>query len=272
MSHNLTEATTWDTPVAVPDDGDAADVASVNPSPFQKVANRTAFLNALVEGTFLGAWEVFANVEPGSMKIAVSALDALAAGNLLGAAGTPTAVTGTGLTNNKWYFLYGYVDTGVIKLELTTTVPDTARVFKSGDTSRVYLGSARSDGAGALFPFRAVRRASRYRVSATSSGNLQMLSSGSATTFTDVDLSTRVPPTARYVSLRAILVTGAVADDGYIRTKGDTTQQELVFGANIANWVFQREFEIETDSAQFVQYKVGDAGSDLDLYVVGYRE
>lgn len=120
--------------------------------------------------------------------------------------GTAT-VTLSSPTANTFYHLYGYdAGGGIMALEASTTPPDvpylgTARC-KTGDTTRRYLISGRTNASSVLRPGKHTRPAEMgNRVmldAATAAGSipLTLLSLFTATTSTTVDLSAVLPVTA----------------------------------------------------------------------------
>lgn len=53
----------------------------------------------------------------------------------------PLTVTPMGLVNNTIYYLYLSVNAGVYAIEVTTTVPDAKKIFKTGTETHKYLGA-----------------------------------------------------------------------------------------------------------------------------------
>lgn len=121
----------------------------------------------------------------------------------------PSAITKSSLTlsANTWYHVYLFLNAGSPDIEVVTTAPDapysgTARA-KTGDTSRRYIGSVRTDGAGAVFNFLHAGSVVRYRTP-IDVAPFRALSAGMATAATVVSLSAIVPTTARMAFFRYI--------------------------------------------------------------------
>jgi hypothetical protein len=188
-------------------------------------------------------------------------------------------------TGSQWYYVYVHITAGAINFTISTTGPDAAQRFGATLTNERYLGCYRSQ-SGTVIPFRMTRGAGgtryTYRLSARALADFTALSSGTATTWTDVSLATWVPPHARLARLRMALLntTAAGSPAGELRTKGDTTAPSVslnnagVSGA-IAMTVYD-EPEIETDSSQAIQYQInagsGTAANAMNLYAVGFTE
>ena len=129
-----------------------------------------------------------------------------------GATVTEAAIEGGGsLAADAWYYLYAYRSGGgSLAYELSTTAPGPSRRFKTGDTTRRYLGCVRTTAAGAPLAFEASRGQYRFRRSAIGSPDVTLrrltrTSVGSAT----LDLVPRVPPHARCVDVRCTVALGA---------------------------------------------------------------
>lgn len=108
------------------------------------------------------------------------------------------------LTASTWYHIYLYLNSGTPAIECVTTAPaapynGNARA-KTGDTSRRYIGSIKSDTSGNVINFdhNAMMGAVYYKTNLNNNG-LLALSNGSATTNTIVSLSAGIPVTANQV-------------------------------------------------------------------------
>ncbi|WP_313416083.1 hypothetical protein [Stenotrophomonas sp.] len=104
------------------------------------------------------------------------------------------------LAASTWYHAYLYSNGGTPDVEVTTTAPDTpysgtART-KTGDTSRRYIGSFRTDAAGAIINFRQSGTEVFYLANIFPAP-FQVLANGNASTATSVSCSAIVPETAR---------------------------------------------------------------------------
>jgi hypothetical protein len=104
---------------------------------------------------------------------------------------------------------YLYNNAGVPAVEVSTTAPTNyfaAAYQKTGDASRRYLGSVRTDGSGNILDFQhnAGNRI-KYR---SNVNNRLVLSAGTATTETNVSCSGLVPVTSRAAIIHAQNVSG----------------------------------------------------------------
>jgi hypothetical protein len=120
-------------------------------------------------------------------------------------ASTDIAKTGLSLTASTWYHIYLFLNAGVADIEIVTTVPaspysGTARA-KTGDTSRRYVGSVRTDAAGSIY--RILHNTEMNRISYVLTLNnafLQLLISVSSTSGATVSCAAQVPLTATHMS------------------------------------------------------------------------
>lgn len=129
-----------------------------------------------------------------------------------------SAVTkaGLSLSNDTTYHVYLYVNAGAADVEVVTTAPDTAYSgkarSKTGDTSRRYLGSVRTNGSAAIREFLHDGDCIRYQENTTISP-YRALGGGTATVWTAIPLSAIVPMTAKAVMVGAQTVGGTVGTD-----------------------------------------------------------
>lgn len=103
------------------------------------------------------------------------------------------------LAANSWFHVYLFVSSGTADIEIVTTAPaaaysGTAR-SKTGDNTRRYLGSIRTDGSGNVIKFAMQRGMVTYLRDTTSAPN-RVLSGGTATSWASIDCSAVAPVTA----------------------------------------------------------------------------
>lgn len=104
------------------------------------------------------------------------------------------------LSASTWYHVYLYLNSGVPDVEIVTTAPSAtyngwART-KTGDTTRRYLGSVRTDSGGNLIQFKVdTLNTQRYL---TNNASQRILSSGTSSVRTTVSASNFVPVTATH--------------------------------------------------------------------------
>lgn len=225
-----------------------------------------------LSGLLLGA-EVVAEDRGAGMRLYVSPLSVVLAKRRLATVAESTVVPGA-LAAATWHYLYAYNAGGAVAFELSVTPPDASRVFKSGDTSRRYLASVRTDGAGVPWPFRRTPSGThRWRRTAMATVDTEVLSAGMAAVWTDVSLAALVPPHARLATVRAMLGAPIAGGNLELRTRGTAASSlNLYAPATAAGTIVREELELETDSTQQVQYQTAGGGETATLHVVGWQE
>ncbi len=208
----------------------------------------------------------------GGASISISRIRALVIGTGVYSTSGETTVTLSGLSSNAWYYLYAYISSGSIAFELSTTVPDTALVFKNGDTSRRYCGCIYATAANAALPFRMCRGDYVYRSSIASGSTFRAITLGTASSFTDVDLTTWLPPHSRLANLSANIEYNSAGANLQIRTDGDTTHYEEIQMVSSDQQKIYRDFCIETSGAQLIEYRVTGGTGYAEIFVKGFRE
>ncbi|HEL3849456.1 TPA: hypothetical protein UMZ03_000119 [Stenotrophomonas maltophilia] len=168
------------------------------------------------------------------------------------------------LAASTWYHAYLYSNGGTPDVEVTITAPDTpysgtARA-KTGDTSRRYIGSFKTDASSNIIQFQVGTNDSfEYRIPA-STQPLRCLSNGVATTRTTVSLAAAVPVTATAVSL--ILTNTMSSGFGLLSVPGVTPE---LFGVPTAGGVGQF-FDFVLSTSQTMDYRISSADTN-GLYI-----
>lgn len=115
--------------------------------------------------------------------------------------------SGLSLTASTWYHAYLFLNAGVPDIEIVTTAPDapysgTARA-KTGDTSRRYIGSLRTNSSGTILQFLHQGDHVDYlRISGIP--EMRVLSNGQSSTDASVNCSGVIPATSRLGLLRFV--------------------------------------------------------------------
>ena len=139
-------------------------------------------------------------VSTSSVRVTIGAAHIESTGRVLAAAAAITK-SSLSLSNSTNYHLYLYSNSGTPDIEVSTTAPATAYAgrarSKTGDTSRRYVGSIRSNASGQVVRFH--HNADNGHITYLSdinSNGLAIVATGTATTSTDVTVSV-LPTTAR---------------------------------------------------------------------------
>ncbi len=266
-------------------DGGSAPLGTV----LQKLADRAIFARDAVIATlgWNGDFSVDAGGTNSTFAVNIGTIGAVVTGTsasvykvLSGggsAIGASKILGGGNLANSTWYYVYAWDNAGTLDFEISTTAPSGSRRTKSGDATRRYLGCFPTTSAGAPIPLRASRNRYVYRMSALAVADTRVLNAGTSATYAAVACSTLVPPHARLASLRAELIstTASAANFGNVQTYGDAGADAFnLYVVAASGATAYRDFEIETDSSQRVQYLVSafTSAPTLSLYVSGFRE
>ncbi len=107
------------------------------------------------------------------------------------------AKTGLSLAASTWYHVYLFLNGSTPDIEIVTTAPSAtynggART-KTGDTSRRYLGSVRTDTSPVMYQF--VQYGLQFRYFTGGGTPFRAISNGTATSRTNIDISSYVPVT-----------------------------------------------------------------------------
>jgi len=162
-------------------------------------------------------------ISPSSISVTSGACYIQSLGYVLQFPSTLT-LSGLSLTPSTFYHLYGYSNAGTPAIELVNTAPaspysGTARA-KTGDTSRRYIGSVKTDASGNIYNFYQLNMRIKYLAAITGS-SFMVLSSGLATTPTSVSCNGIVPLTSRTLQASAsnndpaLAVITTTSDSGY---------------------------------------------------------
>lgn len=116
--------------------------------------------------------------------------------------------TDPSLSSSTWYHVYLYDNSGTVDTEISTTAPDTPWIgtakSKTGDPSRRYLGSFRTNSSSEIFNFRTIGSGNCVDVAylLVPGTQMRMLSSGTAEVNTNVSCSSGVPTGTRLALMR----------------------------------------------------------------------
>lgn len=183
---------------------------------------------------------------------------------------TTLTLSGLVLTASTWYHVYLYSNAGVPAIECVTTAPAAAYVgtarAKTGDTSRRYIGSVKTDASGNVYNF--LHQGDEVRWLAGVSANFRAISNGQATTITSVSLSNMIPATSRMAAIRA----ANTASNTYVTLANSSFTAAAANGLIDVNQAGDIHALLATDASQSIQYILGatPTGGGLFLDVEGY--
>jgi len=180
------------------------------------------------------------------------------------------------LRADAWYYLWlVFKDAGDEVAGLLSTNRETP-IMPMGYTQKRLIGAVRTKATGALMEFAQVGRDVFYNEGGGSTG-IQVLSSGGATTFTDVDCRRLVPVNIAGLLHLNFTVRDNTGDNSaalFVRPNGWTTydnyfQINCLTGPEV-NRLLATTFWMPTEDG-VIEYKVSQAGETANLYVVGYQ-
>lgn len=183
--------------------------------------------------------------------------------------------------NSTWYYVYAIskaagADPGLI-LSVTNEAVSGSITFPTDYTLKRQLPFAiRNDGSGNIIQFYVgdgwpSRPVVHYQVQFTDYGGTvgatNVLDGGTATSFTDIDLSSFVPP----ISTLAYIKFDNFANAGIVkfRQNGHTATEGYMVQAGTTNTDTTGLIPIQTDSSQVIEYDIDTAG-DVDVAVEGF--
>ena len=179
------------------------------------------------------------------------------------------------LSASTWYHVYVYLSAGVASAEVVTTAPVAWKgdaYSKTGDTSRRYVGSIKSDASSNVYPFQhdLINNTIHYISVNSTATPFRCLTLGTATTATAIALSGVVPSTGQAAKVRLF----NTADQGALTDISNAVSATVLHGVvGVGNTVQQRNYFMHPlDASQQIWYlygaAVGSGGFYLD--VLGY--
>ena len=183
---------------------------------------------------------------------------------------------------NTWYALHVIGDSaGVNAPDVVLSLSATAPTLPAGYDKSRRVGWVRNNGSSNFLKFnqRGAGRNRRYVYDETRA-TVQVLTSGSATTFTTISLAAFMPPTSEMAILSCSVEQSSAAGGAQLRlrTTGDSVSEANAIirlaesaddssPSSEANWA---SVEVETDSSQQIDYAQLEAADDADIYVQGF--
>jgi hypothetical protein len=275
-------------------DGDAADATNLNLGA-KKALDRCAMLRGATDGLLV--WNGRARVgsggtNNGSFAVYCPAIEAVSlldgttwkAFSLASETQLTSAFhfsSGT-LANSTVYYVYGYVSAGALALVVSTDAPGADGIWKTSATgTHRYLFAFVTGSSGAAIPMsRSSGGVYRYRVSAQGVTPITALSGGTATSFTNISLTTLIPTTARLVTIYSVCENSSTTAHGQAqyRTDGDSggyIEQGVAVADASNNYRGVQIFDIE-HASRVIEYRrnnsSGYASISVNVYVYGWVE
>lgn len=182
---------------------------------------------------------------------------------------TDTTINLTGLSASTWYYLYAIDTAGSLSFEYVTTVPviyyGTAKQ-KSGDSSRRYIGSFRTDASSNVIRFQ--RQAGLIHwIADTSVSPYRIVNGSAATAITTITLGSaglNIVPALCFRVWAAQLYTGA-GSSAKIVMPPSTDVQEISTSRSASSW-------INLNSSQQFAYRNTTSGGSFFVDLGAYFE
>lgn len=178
---------------------------------------------------------------------------------------------GLSLSTSTWYHVYLYLNGSTPDIEIVTTAPatpytGTARA-KTGDTSRRYVGSFKTDASGSIIQF-VIDTAGTFRyLIGNNLAPLRCLSNGKATTRTTVSFSGAIPVTA----IGAILIATNSDTALFANLSTPAAVSASVIGVAPGGALAGQILTFPTDASQAVDYYYATLPANgLYLDIVGF--
>jgi len=177
-----------------------------------------------------------------------------------------------------WYYIYLIYNPTTSAYASLISNSSTSPTLPSGYTKYRRLGSVINDGSSNFKYFRCEYRLGRERVfmyNDIDENDVQLLSGGSATSWTNIYSGASIPPTS-LLGKFLFRFSGQNYDWKCYLRPGDSSQNTpptTVFGGgDLAGDLVTSSLAIEmrTDSSRNIQYRQASAGAELSVWVLGY--
>lgn len=103
-----------------------------------------------------------------------------------------------------------------------------------------------------------------------------VLLNGGSTAWEEVDLSSWVPATCILPWLECLATDDSIESLWYIRPRGSTVTSSVYKGwcgaSSSESGSASQQMRVRCDTTQFIQYRVADASTDLDIVVIGFYD
>lgn len=178
------------------------------------------------------------------------------------------------LSSSTWYHVYVYLSSGSPAMEVVTTAPVAWKgtaYSKTGDTSRRYIGSVKTDGSGNVYRFQHNPHDNmmHYVDVNPSASPFLALNAGTASSATSISMTGVVPVTADFTIIRAFNSGNQAFFVGALTAS--STQFTFVLGA-ASGGVSTIDVQIVPSPSQTIYYRFAAAlgSGSASIYVYGY--
>jgi hypothetical protein len=273
MSQTYTGTAAYTNSITIPDDGDPAAAASVNPASKSEADMNMFLLQSIGLQPESSSDIVISSTDRSTINIGAISSFIVNENGLYKAIGTNGVVTiGIGQVEggpaqfdpSTWYYIYAFSTLGILTFIIRKVRPDVWRMFALGSDTQRYVGCFRTDSGTPpeILPFVASRGKYSY---------LDELSAGGGNAIAETLIATNgyIPPTSRC----------GVFGWKYANA-GLASTFNLVPVAGLPGYVFiarqliddSGAVELPVDGNQQLRYFVGSADVVLSVYVHGFYE
>lgn len=193
-------------------------------------------------------------------------------------AGAGGLQTGQVEAADTWYQVYAIDDSTGVNPPALLLVPEGVAFNEAGYDKARRIGWVRNDGSSNLLKFIQTGNDRSRRVMYDEPAmNTRVLNNGNALAFSTVSLAAFVPQTSHWAFMGAAFTNsliGLAGDTAQIRPGGATGVPALVrieIGV-LASADLRTQFQMATDDAQNIEYRVSQLVNQLDLFVQGYYD
>ncbi|RTK98706.1 MAG: hypothetical protein EKK57_11050 [Proteobacteria bacterium] len=271
MASTYTGTPNYTTSIVIPDDGDAAAAASVNPAT-QSEADMDYFILRAIGQQPTSTSAITLYSIDGSNILVGPISNIIVMENGIYKTLTSAAVTSIGVADlggglmaypaNTWLYIYAYSSAGTLKFTIVTTPPDRAKLYQQGTDTYKYIGCFKTDGTPSIIPFYMTRGIYNYLKEIGGGG-------GNNTMETILTTSTYIPPTSRSGVFNYYADnTGAAGVFNVITIPGTSGWE----GLSPAMLGVQGLLELATDETRNLRYKVSLGTITFRLSILGFFE
>jgi len=215
-------------------------------------------------------------VTAGSWRDSANSFDLILGSNtnvVITTTGAGGLQTGSSESSNTWYGVYAIGDTSGSNVTTTLLIPEGVAFNESGYDVIRNVGWVKNNAGADFFRFNTEGKGSSQIYLFDIDAQSEILTAGSATTFTDIDCSAFIPPT----SILGFFQVGVVASAAFagitIRPNGaGGTYAAFVTRPGIATTITNRSFAaMITDEDRIIEYEMINAGDDGYLSIQGFK-
>lgn len=173
---------------------------------------------------------------------------------------------------NNWYYIYVIADsTEVNPVASLLSSSSTSPTFPAGYNKKRIIGAVRNDGSSDFYDYYTQSTGKdRLYLWKESAATLQVLANGTATTWTNVDLSEFVPTISTQLYMQATHEGSSDVTPDFVSFRTDGSSVDGVYRVYAGATWGSGIFHIETSSVGIIEYQNNGSGDDTNVYAVGF--